>query len=270
MTDFVLAGPLPYLGQYDSTATFQVPNGIQGTYFLLLVSDHTDRNNDGDWSNNVWVLTDSVGGNVQIPITRPKSPDLVINEFLNPSSGVAGQPVELIWEVENKGPGTTGNTSWTDHFYLSTDFVIDPGDALIGSRIYTGRLDSADTYTDTIQAFLPINASGNYIVLVKTDINNVIYEYQAEQNNTDFGFITVSVPPPSDLIVSSITVPDSAEAGSNAAIQWTLENIGANPATGYMEEAIYFSLDSVWDVSDVLFGVKTGNVNVPSGQYPNP
>ena len=265
VTDYVVAGPLDNGVQYDSTASFQIPNGIQGTYCLLLVADHTNLNRDGDRTNNVWMLTDSVGGSLQVPITQPPYPDLVIDEFNTPSAGVAGQPIEVIWTVENKGPGPTTVGSWTDHFYLSTDFVIDAGDAVIGSKVYTGKLDSAETYKDTLQAFLPINASGNYIVLVKTDVNDVVYEHQKELNNTAFAFITVTVPPPSDLIVSSIVVPDSAEAGSTTNIQWIIENIGSNPATGYMEEALYFSLDTIWDVSDILFGVKTGNVNIPPG-----
>ncbi|MEO1803569.1 MAG: CARDB domain-containing protein [Bacteroidota bacterium] len=266
ITDYVIPGPLDNNQSYDSlNATFTIPNGTEGTFCMFMVADHTDLNNDGDVSNNVWMLTDTNDVPLTFTISLPPSPDLVPTTFVAPSNGTAGQPIEVVFTVNNQGLGITDAGSWTDQVFLSTDFEIDNQDVLLSSQVRNSDLDTATSYTDTLQIFLPSNRSGNFILLFKTDANDVQYEYLGENNNQAFSSILISLPPPSDLLVSSISAPDTAIAGGATTISWELFNPGTNPASGFMEEAVYFSQDTVWDISDVLIGVKSGNVNVPPG-----
>lgn len=79
--------------------------------------------------------------------------------------------------------------------------------------------------------------------------------------------ITVILPPPSDLVASTIYLQDSVMAGQLVTMtNWNLENIGSNPATGITKEGIYFSQDSIWDINDPLFGIVTNVINIPPGE----
>ena len=163
---------------------------------------------------------------------------------------------------KNNGTGTTIAGGWEDHIYLSTDGVIDSLDVLLGSKSHTGDLLPGETYLDTLEVFLPISATGNYLLLFKTDFPNEEYEHLAEGNNAASALITISQPPPADLIVSGFTLPDSAIAGDSVSLSWMVHNQGSYAANGKMKELIYLSADSLWDVGDVLVGEQWPTVNL--------
>ena len=66
--------------------------------------------------------------------------------------------------------------------------------------------------------------------------------------------MVITVPPPSDLQVLSVTTPSSARAGDSILIQWTGTNHGPNSINGFWSDAVYLSADSDWDLGDKLLG----------------
>jgi len=247
-------GQLTPGSSYSNSQSVTIPNGQSGDFYLLAVADHADANQDDDFSNNVrWQA---------LHITLTPSPDLMITNLQVPQQGTAGQPFDISWTVQNNGAGPTVNGSWTERFYLSTDYVIDGGDQLLGSFTRSGNLGTGQFYTDTTQVTIPITASGNRIVIMATDYNDVEYEHNAEGNNTATAVMSITQPPPSDLVVASITVPDSAIAGDNLTLEWAIGNQGQNPAAGVMKDAVFLSKDTVWDINDVLFGTLNSNINI--------
>ncbi|MBK8450251.1 MAG: hypothetical protein IPL42_09630 [Saprospiraceae bacterium] len=132
----------------------------------------------------------------------------------------------------------------------------------IGTMSKVGPLNAGQNYTDSINVFLPISALGNYVIFIKTDGNNNVYEHNMEGNNTSFGFINIEQQLLSDLIVSEITHPAQAIAGDSITISWKVKNTGLNPATGYMKNAVYLSTDSIKSVNDVLLVSAPTSINI--------
>ncbi|MBK9336183.1 MAG: hypothetical protein IPM98_06205 [Lewinellaceae bacterium] len=251
------SGPLAAGASYTASASVLLPNGIFGNYYLIVVTDIGGQNNDSALANNR--RSSSV-----IPITLTPPPNLAVQSIMAPGQGFSGQSVQIVYQVRNSGVGQATGT-WTDRVYLSTDFNLGGGDIMVGYRARSGGLAPGVTYTDTITANIPLSEFGNRILILKTDDNNVVYEYLSEGDNTASASIVLILPPPSDLVVQNIVAPVSALAGKGVNISWKVKNVGANPATGNMKEAVYFSVDTLWDGSDALLGSKNTGINLSPG-----
>src|SRR4030095_2451602 len=78
---------------------------------------------------------------------------------------------------------------------------------------------------------------------------NKVYEGAGENNNITYKVVNVQLPDPSNLIVNSITIPDTATLGQNVSVGYTIRNTGANPAVGNLRDAVHLSSDIVLDGS---------------------
>ena len=255
------SGPIVAAANYMVGKSVPVPNGISGTYYLIVRADKDQHNNDSNFANNAKTVTAANGSAQTITISLTPPPDLAVSAFAVPGQGQAGQPISIIWSVQNNGTGTA-NASWADRFYLSTDFTLDNGDTEIGTVIRASNLAAGQTYTDTAQLNLPNYISGNRIVLIKTDQANSVFEYNAENNNTASASIFIVQPSPSDLVVPDVVVPLTALAGQSITINWALKNQGENPAAGYMKDAVFLSEDNIWNASDVLLATASPYINL--------
>ena len=226
----------------------------------MMLVDHTRLNYyERTFDNNFFKVP------IHIELTSP--PDLQVTSFEVPSQGAPGQPIFIKWEVENKGSGSTVSKNWRDKIYLSTDLEWDDEDLpLKGVSKERQILNPGESYRDSIAIILPNNVEGNYVIILKTDENEIEFELDKEDNNTVFSLIFIEKPEPSDLIASQVSFPLAGSPGQEITVNWQISNIGINPATGYRKDAIYFSKDTVWDVTDKLFGIlETKNNIVPQG-----
>ncbi|MBK9336177.1 MAG: right-handed parallel beta-helix repeat-containing protein [Lewinellaceae bacterium] len=215
--DFTKNGPVDSLEMYMLTHTFNIPNGLSGNFYAFLVADHNERTNDPDRSNNIKFVRPasfSTGPAQPIHIQLSPSPDLVPMTFVAPADAYAGQPIQVIWTVKNQGPGPT-SANWTDKIYLSTDFAIGGNDQTVGTRNQNRVLAPGVQYSDTMEVFIPISAVGNYVLIFATDANNALFEFNGENNNTFFTFLSTSLPDPSDLTVTDIEFPAMAVVGQS-------------------------------------------------------
>ena len=253
---------------YSNSKTITLPNGISGTFYLLVVTDENDANNDDNFANNYRSRVNANNVMQSIYIALTLSADLTITAFSAPTTGTAGQPITVNWTVKNTGVGPTTFGSVREKFYLSTDLTIDNSDVYLGTYTKSGNMAVNESYSHSMQLFLPGNSSGNKIVMMKTDADNNEYEHNGENNNTSSGQIFISDAPPSDLIVSDLSFPSTVIAGESITVQWKVKNIGVNPATGYVRDAVYISNDTEWDVNDKLFGTKQYSLNLaPNSEY---
>ncbi|HEV7330206.1 MAG TPA: CARDB domain-containing protein [Flavisolibacter sp.] len=250
--DFLYKGVLTKGQSYSNTQTVVLPNGVAGTFYLLMVSDYTYQNKDTIRPNNYRPVYDANGNPIQIAIQLTPPSNLLVAELNVPQERAAGQPVVISWKIKNTGTGTTAAASWTEKLYLSANGVIDQGDILLGSSVRGDSLKAQQLYSDSVSVLLPVHASGNYYVILKTDANDNVYEHGGEGDNTSAGFITVVKPLQSDLVVTSVIAPEAAIAGNTITLKWKVMNRGAFPAAGYMKEGIYLSEDSIKDNSDIL------------------
>lgn len=253
--------------RYTQTKNIRIPNGADGTFYILVVADRSNQQRDTIRSNNALrlALKSSVGGGGSggggqsgpepIIITQPPSPDLIPLQVTLPEDAYALQPVTISYTIKNDGPGITRDSVWEEKVYLSRDLTLSGDDIVIGTFSRTGALLSGAQYQDSKQVFLPDSASGYYVVILKTDAGDKVYEGGSENNNLAFANIFIQPQSPSDLMVNTIDVPQNIKiAGDTCTIQWRIANSGNNVAVGYMKEAVYLSMDSTWDASDVLLG----------------
>ncbi|HOY32570.1 MAG TPA: CARDB domain-containing protein [Bacteroidales bacterium] len=257
-------GILDFDESYSCSQSFNIPNGISGNYYLLVVADYEQDNNDGNLLNNSGARKKNGPSMLTTHITLTPPPDLVVTSFSVPTQAVTGVSFNAIWTVKNQGVGSISGSTWTDKIYLSSDFVINTGDVMIGSKTRTGIIGINETYSDTLPVTLPNNVTGNFIIIIMTDGGNGIFESD-ENNNTKYAFTVISQPPPADLFVVEIVPPDSVTVGKTTTIQWTLKNIGQNPAIGTVKDMVYFSEDPFWDIDDELFGSYQSGINLGAG-----
>lgn len=255
--NFIQSGPVGNNESYADNQFFMLPSGISGDYYALLVADDQDLTLDGNRVNNVKLLypmsnPDGSGPVRTIHVISNPLPDLRADALTAPPDGLAGQPIEVQWQVTNAGD-TSLTGRWTDRIFLSTDFQIDGTDRVIGTKVQNRTLAPGEFYQDTLVANIPSYSIGNYVLLFKTDVTNTVFEGSSEGNNQSFSYLTVAQALPSDLVVSSISAAPMAMVGDPFTIQYSVRNEGTNPATGVMKDLLYFSVDSVFDATDIRF-----------------
>lgn len=258
----VAAGPVQQNGTYSLNLAAVCPILTPGNWNVLLMVD------DG---NLIFEGSAGEGNNMMaqpIAINAPAI-DLVVSAAAAPGTGVSGQPITVTWTVTNDGTDRTFGNQWLDYVFLSRDAILDSGDRQLGWRQRTGALDGGASYEGTLTADIPRGLSGPYYVFVRTDWANQVGELN-ELNNVSApaGPVVVQLPPPTDLIVETVAAPASAECGEQQTFNWRVKNIGANPALGFWEDAIYLSLNDTWDINDTFVGRVTHNGGLgASGTY---
>lgn len=249
----------------EVSGNVQIPHGITGDFYVFVVTDHLNVNQDLVLSNNQ--NTKRISGEaVKVHIQLSPYPDLRPANFVSPVEVLAGQYFTIIGSVENIGTGNSGQR--TDRIYLSTNNIIENGDHQLVSKVKSG-LAAESIGIDTFQVFVPAQYFGNYYLIYSIDYGNVIFENGLESNNTLLASLNVIAPPPADLIVKNILVPDSVLAGQSATISWITENTGANPANGQFRELVYLSSDTIWQVEDEVIGIVDGTISLGAGSSVN-
>jgi hypothetical protein len=257
-------GPLLAGNSYSNSENALIPNGLNGNYYLIMITDRTNINNELVITDNRKLKTrNNQAATIKIKLTP--SPDLVVKLFTFPQQCISGQAFKVVFKVKNQGVGPTTLGNWTDKIFLSNDFTINQGDINIGTYNYAGGiLDTGQFYQDSLFVTIPVTNGGNYILIFKTDNADAVFEFNGETNNTANAFIIAVQPPPADIVVKSISMPDSAMVGDFTDITWVIENIGTNPATGNMKDMVYLSADTIWDISDKLIGEFLSSINLPT------
>ncbi|MCC6721588.1 MAG: hypothetical protein IT243_05255 [Bacteroidia bacterium] len=250
---------------YTVNTTFKIPNGTEGNYYLIAKTDIDKSIYDIDTTNNKKVVCKNSGGAKLTVINLTPPPDLQITSWKVPSTATSGQNLKIVWKVENKGSGNTLSGSWTDQFYLSTDYTISLSDFRLGNKTHSGNINSGSSYLDSAEYTIPINITGNYIVLLKTDDANEVYEHNSENNNLVSSITTISQAPPADLIVTYITAPDSVIVGETINVNYKVKNVGSNPAIGWLRDNIYLSEDNIQDASDLLLSTEQYYLSIAPG-----
>ncbi|AXY72742.1 hypothetical protein D3H65_01595 [Paraflavitalea soli] len=250
---------------YQRTVT--IPNTVSGSFYLIVLTDRDNQQNDINRGNNFLVLNTNISGqpNAPIVITQPTPSDLQPLSLLAPAAAFAGEAIWVKFTVKNNGPGNTNTPYWNDQVFVTDE----PSAGSIysyGNKTQTGPLAANGSYTDSLEIILHPSFSGNYYVVLRTDANNSQYEQQGEDNNTATAGIFIRPQLPCDLVINQVIVPAGSQlAGQPTTIQWQLGNSGQNPAYGYLKEAVYLSADTVFDDHDILLGTKEENISLLAG-----
>jgi subtilase family serine protease len=264
------SGALDPSASYSATGTFSLPITLSGSYYVLVQTDWYNNVIEGAFENNNVLASDSSSGGGSgtgtLPITPAPSADLAVASVDAPEQGIAGQSLSLTWTVVNNDANT--GQSWYDTVYLSRDQVFDrSNDIYLGYRSHTGGLNGGDSYTATQSFNVPRGLGGRYYAFVVADGGNAVYERLGEVNNVNYdGFSTeIIIPPPSDLVVTNITVPTSGIPGQGINITYTVQNQGTDTSYGSWTDSVYLSRDTQWDIGDALVGQVNHSGDVAGG-----
>ncbi len=229
-----------------------IPNGIQGDYYVFIIGDIANIINDVQLNNNINLWRTPGGQAKKVNIKLSHYPDLIVSSISAPTAAVAGQQLSVTYTIQNTGNGSA--PTWLDRIYLSSDGIISQGDILLHEKRRVLPLAAGNSISDTVTFNIPGYLNGNYYMIIRTDYLDELYEYNGENNNNASFILQVTTPPPSDLIVDVITLPDSLLAGDVTTINWTTKNHGSFPAQGNVREIVYLSPDTIWNVEDQVFG----------------
>ncbi len=201
-----------------------------------------------------------------VNVKQAPLPDLKVAEISVKKEIVAGEKARIVYKIQNAGNSATHSNKWVDDFWLSTSTELNTSSAIkLGNRTHTGVLDKDSIYEQSFECNIPQNASGNYLLFVRTNATNVITETNY-RNNSDYAQVFVSnQDKPSDLVIRSISVPAIINAGEPVTFSYTIANVGEYPVSSTLKDVFYLSSDNIFDANDVMIGVASGQVAVDVG-----
>jgi subtilase family serine protease len=161
-----------------------------------------------------------------------------------PAAAAAGATITLSDATANTGAGNAPETRTV--FYLSSNFVLDASDPVLGERIVPPLTAGTSSQQSTAVQIPSSLTAGTYQIFAKVDPDNQIVE-SAEYNNGRSRAIRIGP----DLVVSAMTAPATAAPGSSIMVSETTANTGASPATASVTR-FYLSTNFLFDESDTL------------------
>ncbi|MDO9257791.1 MAG: CARDB domain-containing protein [Bacteroidales bacterium] len=167
-------------------------------------------------------------------------PDLTVTSVTAPANIESGSNLNVSFSVKNAGAGNTAGLQWYDAVYASTDQTWSNDDILLSTKTNVTQLEPDSTYTQSASISLPIDFTGNYYFLVKTDNTNSVVEF-SEINNLGktaaVSHITLKSLP--DIRVKDIAAEKvNVNPGDSITISWKVENIGGVATAGGWVERI--------------------------------
>ena len=247
----VQQAPLEVDGEYTQTGTVSLGlDLIPGDYHLLFITDRNNQQIETIENNNLLA--------VDLTVEPPPHADLIVEAITVPSSSLSGEEIEVIWRVRNQGTDATNRVSWLDSIYLSSDEVLDTFDTQLGLISHSGAIAADRTYINTARVELPDGISGDYYILVRADQEDGVYEYLFEENNLGVSGETIAVTrkPDPDLQITSLTVPETVQAGETYTISWELTNSGEGIVEDDWQDQVYLTDNGVIDNSSILLATE--------------
>jgi Ca2+-binding RTX toxin-like protein len=241
---------------YTHSQSFVVPEGLAGSFYVLAITDVTQRQEGGLTQGPVPVLdqigvdfsrysgrvyerineVDNQGYDPQLLRVRLPAPaDLAVRDISLPQNGIPGQLASVTYQVKNLGPNTATG-SWHDSLYLSKDGAWDVGDALWGTVLHRGDVPQSAEYSETLTAALPGVLPGDYQVIVRSDIRNVVPE-ATESNNAGASLQKVAI----DVQALTLGTAATGTLGQDGAVYYKI-----TVAAG---ETLQVALDSQLDLA---------------------
>ena len=242
--DFLDAGET-----YDVAAAFPLPVELSGNFQVIVETDATRSVLETNESNNTG--TRSMALDVELLPT----PNLVVTDVRVDGEVVSGQAIRVTWTVRNTGAGVTTASRWRDSVFLSRDGTLEPdSDLFLGSRERLDDLAPGASYTASAELDVELGTSGQFVVFVLTDRGASNFEEGSRADNERAGeqVLDVTLPLPSDLIVSAVSVPSPTEVGETVVLEWQIENLIGQPVGGRWSDSVFLSVDDILDSSDVF------------------
>ncbi len=208
-----------------------------GTYYYVACVESVSEERDTE-NNCSTAVTLTIG-----------SPDLVVASLSVSESPEAGQHFRLLATVRNQGTGQAAGT--TVRYYRSTDAMIDTTDTEVTTG-YVSRLAAGEASERSGFLTAPLSGGTYYYGAC---VDGVTAESDTGNNCSEAVTLTIGSP---DLVVASLSVSESPEAGEHFRLLATVRNQGTGQAAGTTVR-YYRSTDAMIDTTDTE--VTTGYVS---------
>jgi subtilase family serine protease len=260
------SGPIAAGHTYWRTHTVQLPLTVSGDYYLILVTDVGNAVPESNETNNI--ISARIHFNAALP-------DLAPIAFIGPGvvSAPANPLVNLVWGVTNQGIGSAQASlfgGWYDQIYLSQDDQFDPLDLQLATFGENGPVTPGSSYWRTNRVRLPINQSGTYYLIFKTDSNDALPELD-KSNNVAVASLKYNFDLP-DLVPISLQAPKTVTGPpySSITLVWGVTNQGNGTAISDNSwwDSVYLTSDPAQPAQFLSLGSTYHYSNVdPGGTY---
>ena len=232
-------GELASNGTATASTVLQIPaDTLPGSYYVIGAAD---------WNTNV-AETSETNNTKASGIIRIGG-DLVVTAVSAPTTAAANSLITVTDTTKNQGAAPV-QASVTG-FYLSPNSSYNSTDALLGTRV-VGSLGPSATDAGSTQFIIPPGtAPGTYYVVAVADVNSAVAESLENNNNRASGGVRIGP----DVIVTAVTAPTSAVAGTSISAGDTTKNQGGDAAPASVT-SFYLSTNSTLDAGDLLLATR--------------
>ena len=213
---------------------------------LASVTVHTNHHYYN--SSDTLLEANGMAGNILTATYPVIIPDAVATDFSTADSAWSGKPVNVTWKVTNGGITPLEDTIEYSIFISNsaTSFSMTAANRVFSTPIWTSLMpDSSVTFSGT--AVLPNGISGDYYLHLVIDTAQRLCDGDRGNNMAHSAAIHVSLSPWPDLVVASITAPDSMIVGGTAQFDVSITNQGIATATGRMTTKVFMSVLPVYN-----------------------
>lgn len=232
-------GELAPNGNAAASTPLQIPaDTLPGSYYVI---------GRADWNNAVAETTETNNSKASGVIRI--GGDLVVASISAPATAAANGAITVADTTRNQGAAPVPGS--VTGFYLSTNGTYNSTDAFLGSRVVGSLGPSATDTASTPFVVPPGTVPGSYYVVGVADSGGAVAE-SLENNNTR-GSGVVRIGP--DLVVTALTAPSSAVAGTSISARDTTKNQGADTAPASVT-SVYLSANPSLDAGDQLLATR--------------
>ena len=135
------------------------------------------------------------------------------NIVLEPSEVTAGGTILVTWDVTNHGTVAVSE-NFCDKIYLSSNAVLDAGDAFLVAQCHFGVYDPGEADTRSLDVTIPADMpTGPAFLLIETDVQATVSEGNEGNNVAAAGFSVIVASQPRDAGGGSSDAPERPRAG---------------------------------------------------------
>ena len=225
----------PVLGSgqsYLSFANAQLPDGIQGNYYLLLrVNDYRSLY-ESTYTNNLVVKP--------VNLVIPAVPVLSVVSVDSPGDAWSGQQIFVTWTLTNSGTAAVSGTFYDVVYLCSSAAGASP--QIYGAFQFSGQISPGQSIVRQQKIALPIDLQGTFWVALQTDYGRNIFEFTYRTND----FLVASHPmvvhltPTPNLVIASVSAPTNMFSGGEGTVSWVETNSGSGPTSApFWDDAVY-------------------------------
>nr|WP_322865701.1 CARDB domain-containing protein [Aquicoccus sp. G2-2]MEA1112959.1 CARDB domain-containing protein [Aquicoccus sp. G2-2] len=229
---------------YTATAQVEVPGGLTGGYYVIVVTDSENEVEEGDGEAN-----NSRTALEPLTISARPTADLAVTQITGPARAAPGTAVTVGWSVANEGEAEA-RAPFYDQVYLTQSGGLS-GARYLGYVSRNAPLAAGSSYDAELEFTMPELADGTWAFLVVSDAGGQVYEQGREANNTLLDDVPLGLDTP-DLQITNVSAPESARSGDLITLAWTVENAGGGVAANDRVDRVYLSRDGVVDAGDVV------------------